>query len=292
MNFNIKNDFKDIVKNILSTIYGISQDTLSDDYNTLVIQLSKFIRQRVILERKWNVEISSKINIPNNLKAGFESLVNALEEGKGILRYTTTRIDYIEHDDMMLDCDGFYHFHLSNLPYANNPNFNERTDERAFVYCNTKTSTAYIVDIYKHGAEKNNIKDRIYKLWREFPEACKYSIHEGKLLATFDDKDVKELRKNQINTGIQLDANHFYMPCFGLTTAGTSSLDTFYLINTNRELETLNNLIINVFLPKMRNENITDIKIYNRGFSIFLKMLSHSKTKLDILLVDSICPIN
>ena len=125
MNFNIKNDFKDIVKNILSTIYGISQDTLSDDYNTLVIQLSKFIRQRVILERKWNVEISSKINIPNNLKAGFESLVNALEEGKGILRYTTTRIDYIEHDDMMLDCDGFYHFHLSNLPYANNPNFNE-----------------------------------------------------------------------------------------------------------------------------------------------------------------------
>ena len=80
MNFDIKSDFKDIVKNILSAIYATSKDELSDDYNTLVIRFSKFIRQRALLERKWTVKISSNINIPNNLKDGFESLVNALKE--------------------------------------------------------------------------------------------------------------------------------------------------------------------------------------------------------------------
>ena len=291
MNFDIKNDFKDIVKNILSTTYGIPQDKLSNNYNALVIKFSKFIRQRAILERKWTVKISSKINIPDNLGDGFNSLVNALEEGKDILRYTTTQIDNIEHDDMMLNCDGFYHFHLSNLPHPKNPNFNKRTDERAFVYCNTKNSTAYIVDIYKHGAENNDIKDRINKLWKEFPEACKYSIHEGILLAKFDDKDVIELRKNQINTGIQLDANHFYMPIFGLTTAGTSTLDTFFLMRINKTLDNIERIVQKEILPKMKDEKITDIKIYNINFTIYLRFLSNSKAKLDTVLINDICEL-
>ncbi len=291
MNFDIKSDFKDIVKNILSAIYATSKDELSDDYNTLVIRFSKFIRQRALLERKWTVKISSNINIPNNLKDGFESLVNALKEGVGILRYTTTQIDYIEHDDMMLDCDGFYHFHLSNLVHPKNPNFNRRTDERAFVYCDAKNSTAYIVDIYKHGAENNDIKDRIKKLWKEFPEACKYSVHEGKLLVNFDDKDVMELRKNQINAGIQLDENHYYMPPFGITTAATSTLDTFFLMQINKALDNIEQLVRKEILPNMKDENITDIKIYNTNFAICLKFLSDSKTKLDMVLFNDMCEL-
>lgn len=290
MNYDIKKDFKDILKNILSSAYGLSKADLTDNYDSLVITFSKYMRQCLFLNRKWDVKISPQIVVPAARQNGFNKLIEALKNGNDILRYTTTLTDNINHNDTMLDCDGFYHFHLSDNPHPKKLNFNERTYERAFVYCDKSSSTAYIVDIYKHGAEQNNIKDRLLKLWTQFPEACKYIVQEGKLINSYDDSAISELRKNQVNCGIQLDNTHFFMPgIYGLTTARTSVIDTMYLIQTNKELDILDKLVQTI-LSKMKGENITDINIYNKGYSIYLKMLSDDMVKLDVLIVDSICP--
>lgn len=257
---NLRKDYATVINNILQNVYNIPYKYLPCDYERSVIMFSKILRRRIYINRKWKVIQHPELTITPDLQKGFEALIHALEQGKDIEKFMTTTIYDPNFSDMMLDCEEIYHFHLSSLPHKTNPMFNERTNERAFVYMDLNNSMAYIIDIYKHGAEQNLIQDRIKKLWEHYPEACKANVQEGKLTVQITDKNGSELRGIGINPIFQLDENHIFVPNGGVSTDGTAVKDSLYLVQTNRLLYKLESIIKDYLLQFDRN-NIDDFDI-------------------------------
>lgn len=228
----LQQDYKKIVDDVLKTEFAVPSSKISNDYDNTIILFSKLHRQQVFINRPWKVVKHPDVAIPTNLQSGYGALLKALETGIDITKFMTTHIDDAEFDDVMLDCDGVYHFHLGEKPHPTKPTFNERTDERVFAYLDIYGNSAYVIDLYKHGAERNLIKDRIKKLWKQYPNAIKRNVQEGVLDVDYSDEDIYKMRKAQINAGIQLDKNHFFISEKGLTLAGTAIEDTMYLTKT------------------------------------------------------------
>lgn len=285
INIDLKKDYKFIIESLLIGEFNITSNYIPAEYDKTIILFSKIFRQQAYLMNAWDIIEHPDLNIPPLLQKGYESLKQALKTGnRDILKYLTTLINNADHSDQMLDCDCIYHFHLSSEPHQANPRFNKRTDERAFVYFDKNENKAYIIDIYKHGAEKKQVRDRIIKLWQKYPKACINNVKKGKLLTQFNDEEITSLRQNQINGFIQLDEEHFFIPSGGVTLAGTSMEDTFYLIQTNKNLTNLEKKIKIDIIPNFKCNGTIKVKIYNKKFDVYLKISINGIIKLDTII--------
>ena len=228
---NLKNSIKSAIDNLLLEEFDIDRSNIPVEFDKTILLFYKSFRQKMLPIRRWTVIKHPDVTIPADLNAGFNSLVKALETGSDdISRYMTTRIAKAGHVDLMLDCDEIYHFHLSDKDHPKNEKFNARTDKRAFVYFDYTKDKAYVIDIYRHGAEKNFIKDRLIKLWKQYPEACARNVQEGQLESDYSDGEHAKLRAHGINSLIQLDETHFFITS-GVSADGITAIDDVFYHN-------------------------------------------------------------
>ncbi|MCZ4065665.1 hypothetical protein NB636_02100 [Oxalobacter aliiformigenes] len=213
---NFESDIKKVVLNELS-INGFDVSELEDD--RVLISYLEF-RKRQFKLNKRIVYQSKSFNCPNNRLVGWKKLKSHIENGDDIRHYQSKRSDDIEFKDSMLNEWGGYHFHLGEN--VEHDKWIERTNELVFAILTD--NEFYAINVFKHGgwADKE-IVEIIHDNWPHLIEP--YKVRHGKISYSPVGNDRLVLRKNNINSAIELDDGTIYFPMGGGSTLSGDSIN-------------------------------------------------------------------
>ncbi len=168
----------------------------------------------------------------NNFKTVIEDIKNKAQDGQGLTQYLSKGIvKNLKEPDRLLNDWGIIHMHLSNDIQADG--FCKRTNELLFVYRNFLNSTdMYFLDIFEHGRwNEKEIVEIIHKNW---PESIRYfKIDCLEICHNPTNNEIKDLRKSNINSAIELSDGTAYMAIGGgMTMTGTNMWSMMDQINS------------------------------------------------------------
>ncbi|SUT94494.1 hypothetical protein [Actinobacillus lignieresii] len=168
------------------------------------------------------ISISKSFSISENNKAGFQLLVNKLEQGKDVNSHLSKLTGNAEHIDYLLDGYGIKHFHLGIFE---KDNFMERTGELALAF--VTQDEIFFITSKEHGDETWYGKDVLEIIHQERPDLIEHAKVKGvcgiepKITSV---EDIKLFRKNNISIALELDDGTVYFQNdLGTSLAGYSS---------------------------------------------------------------------
>lgn len=170
-----------------------------------------------------------------NLQNALAKLEDKLMKGVDIKPHLSTKIlDLDYYDDMLIDW-GIFHLHLGIKQHPKFPEFVDRTKFVLFVI--PHKNTLYFINCMNHSDWTK--KENIEILHRNWPEIIKFFKVEDAIDVEYDatEKDIKTLRKCNINPIIKLNDGSVYFPTgLGKVMSGNSLFTTRKLIKLNRNI--------------------------------------------------------
>ncbi|CAH6975042.1 conserved hypothetical protein [Vibrio chagasii] len=176
------------------------------------------------------VFLSKGLECPNDLKAGFDSLVTALTSGRNVNAYLSSNLKRASYNDGFLNDFGLHHFHLGTgiCSKGKSKGFVNRTGPILIAYITEQS--AYLVGIYEHGRNGSqylwtdqNVIEVIHNQWPEALSSFKVNgISPSKTNIT--PKQRKALRSKSCNSLIEMRDGTIYSPIGGgITGASTNT---------------------------------------------------------------------
>lgn len=223
---NLKEDFLNLLKSEMD-YFGIRYDK----FKSIEYQYLEYSRKRKIPKVK-KVHNTPKLFAFYNYRHEINEIINALENNKDLtarLSKSSKNATENRRDDM-LNIFNIYHFHLGNKIDEKDSSFVERTGDLLFVYF--YENEAYILGIFPHPKQwlSNNWFQIFYNNW---PHLCsKLKLNRVKTNENLTNEEIIKLRKNYINTTININGETYIPLGFGITTSGARINDTT-LIDTN-----------------------------------------------------------
>lgn len=198
---NFVSDWQDImISDMTAEGLKFSNTTPKD---LLVIRYFTYLRKKggqTLLPRR--VHKSKEFTCPPELEAGFNKLVEALQNGEDISPYLSKKVDDISSIDGMFNDWGVLHLHLGDKPDPKDTRFIERTGPLLFLYL--KSEDAYLINVYEHGNwTDRSILQIVHDNW---PELIKPYVLNGvlRLGQLYTEKQHAALRNSGITVPIEL----------------------------------------------------------------------------------------
>ena len=216
---NLTDKFLELIKNEL-TIFGM-QDFSGFD-NTQIIAMNMNLKSKMINNKVYEIfespQVIEKINnLNNNYLLAFDEIKTKLQNGEDVNPFLSKQAVKPKFNDYLLLDWGIHHFHLNKSNSGNY--FNDRSDY--LLIARIKDDKVYFIDIEHHDNSEVFVKQEYLKIildnWSDILKPYEFT---GKLSYSPSNDEIKKLRKNQINSSIQIK-DKFYMPMGGgITTSG------------------------------------------------------------------------
>ncbi len=198
---------------------------------------------------KHEVFVSQEL-LKNKEYQKFKNVINQIIEkaktGNNLNVYLSKSIkNNITKPDKMLNDWGIIHLHLGDKQKNGYVN---RTNELLFIYRDNQDKTKlYILDIFSHGdwSMKKTI-EILRNNWKNVIE--KYRIKETTdVHPKLDDDGHKQIRDFNANAPIVIENDSYLTIGGGFNLIGTNMLSTFFMIRKMKELNNIENQLINVY---------------------------------------------
>lgn len=224
MEIEMKNDFK----NVLSVYYH----NITKKIDTK--------KRKVFISRELQSKIDNKL-IGQEYLLAIDKFKSKFESGLDINGNLSKQIYNGRYYDKLLICWQIHHLHLNTIEAQNKDEMsNNRSD--MLLFCRVNRDSVYFIDAESHN-KKNvfsmfNLLEIISNNWIGLID--KYEIKDiipGTMQPLIkDDETLHELWKSNINTGYKINNKYYNFADKGLTTAGTSSIDTINTLKINRKI--------------------------------------------------------
>lgn len=282
-------DYDDFIKNELANHgYSIANNLSSDEIRTEYLNLLK----RLLPEKHRKVFVSKELICPTELQSGFENLKRKIENGENLKPYLSKLIDDLNFNDPLLNEWGIYHFHLGINPDNKNPVFIERTGP--VLATRIVDDTVYFIDIINHGKWAKQEMVRI--IYRNWPDSISKYRFEGDFSYSPTDDDVNILRKNGINSLVEVEKGIFYgLIGGGITSVNTSAEVTLKLIRIKKKLKSYEKYVtenlheLGNFLSEKSGRKLTKL-IFKLRFedNKFLLFEQNSNIQIELIIKNGI----
>lgn len=187
-----------------------------------------FLLQSKVLSKKCRkIEKAKEFFCSDGMQSQIDGFEKAVRTGQDLIRYMSRKVLDVDFEDTMFSDWRFLHFHLSD-PYRLNPadtRFLERSEYLLIAYVDyLDDSTVYFLQIVPHNKDAWTNDNLIRILADNWPIMMKKYVVEGALTATIKSKDRRLLRKNNINSAVDLgDGRVVIGPGLGVTGIGAST---------------------------------------------------------------------
>ena len=202
-------DYVDILRTRISSEgFQIDHSMSDSDFCHLYFNYQK----RKIQMRPRTIQISKEFQCPPELQAGLASIKRKILQGEDLTPHLPLEICDLDYNDLLLNDWGIHHLHLGIQPHPTRPKFVERTGPVLFV--KFENDTAYFLTVMEHGRGhspwfKQELVKIIHKNWPEIISQYRLNI---KSTSTFSDKEIRQSRRNRINTILTMDDGTTYIP--------------------------------------------------------------------------------
>ncbi|BDM64586.1 hypothetical protein NFHSH190041_20380 [Shewanella sp. NFH-SH190041] len=202
----------------------------SKNDNLSVFRQYMNLLNREIPPKPRTVFLSRELNCPNDLVPGFNSLVDALTNGKNVNPYLSSNLKLTSYSDGFLNDFGLHHFHLGTeiCSKGKSKGFINRTGPVLIAYITEQS--AYLIGIYEHGRKGAKYlwvdKTVIEIIHNQWPEAIAHFKINGISLSQYPitPEQRKALRNKSCNSFIEMSDGTIYAPIGGgVTAAGTNT---------------------------------------------------------------------
>lgn len=213
----------------------------SEDYLFLFVEVAN----RFVPAIKWNVHESSEIltKISNGALFGdnldaYQYIKGNLSRGIDINCHLSKSVFELDRKDGLKNDWNIKHIHLSKTEALTRFEMHNNRSSKILLAGFFK-SDAYLIDVidHPHGsqfANRDYLKTIVDNGWADYFDIdC---ISNSRLTTQFTDEEVYKLRNNQISAGAFEKDSCVYVPCNGITGAGTNSGDS---------------TLVNLFLQKL-----------------------------------------
>ncbi|WP_322093943.1 hypothetical protein [Paraburkholderia bannensis] len=189
--------------------------------------------RRVLMARGFSV--------PEQHKAGFESLERSIKSGMELRPWLSTSVASLTKRDALLDDWGIHHFHLGAAPRKPGDVFVARTDEVAFSV--VRADAVYFLLAARHNRRaaplvwtQPELIEIIHQNWPDLIGTTKLSPR-GRVLTAADHA---QFREHPVNAGVTTtDGTVYYPPGGGMMSNKDAATDYVYQMQLLRTLEDL-----------------------------------------------------
>lgn len=209
-------DFEAILRDELRN-HGYDPDAITDQ--TLLIAAYGSLCARRVVSKPRTVHINNDIAVPENMKEGFDSLMDKFRNGADVNPHLSRFSAKTDSNDMLFYDWNISHFHLGTS--IESDGFIKRTGPLA--YAVVKENDVYIIDVLEHGNwSEISLISIIDSQW---PELIAGSRVQGTFEMVPTSDDIRDFRNAHVNVGITLPNGHSYISIGGgFTTSGHSAL--------------------------------------------------------------------
>ncbi len=245
-----------------------------DDLNTIATKFL-MLKARLIPASRRIVEIANDLQVPEDLKKGFEAFRRQAESGNALYPYQSKKIDDEAFIDSMFVEWGIQHFHLGES--LESDGFVSRTDPLLFAL--VTNSHVYCIGFWSHGEwADTEIVGKIHDNWPEtIAKFRATSVVE--LACTPSSADLKTLRRNGVSAFFEPRPGVIYGPIAGgQTTTGHSAramMHAVKLLKSAREAERQAVAYLEANAPPSSAKILATGHLINRGQSTYIEVLTN-----------------
>ena len=207
-----KADWITYLKNELQSIFYPIQKINDEDIPLCYFNLSR----RLVNPTPRLVLKSKEFTCPQNLITGLSRLEDKIIHGEILWPHLSRSLNQPSFNDGMLNHWGIHHLHLGCS--VDKDGFIERSDQLLFIRFDE--TTAYLIDIRKHGAWTE--QEFLCILHRNWPESLAAFKVKGLTGERLSDKDIEALRKNNGNVIYDIDGTPYLGMGGGVVASGTA----------------------------------------------------------------------
>jgi len=228
---NLGLDTKDIKKRL-------DTKALKEAYEKHLIYTYSALRERIIPIKPRKISYVKDFNRIPEYEDGLVFLEKKILSGENLLPHMSRQIFDTSSKDGLLYDFGIQHLHLGLKPDPKHLKLIEGREK--VLYCVVDDENVYFLVIDNHGHWGDIELVRLIK--NNFPHLIKpFELNIHSLSAHLTEEERIKLRKNGINTPIEVDGKCYMSPGWGVNTAGTSTnavikMDRYYQYYRNVEM--------------------------------------------------------
>jgi len=193
--------------------------------------------------RKWIVCRSNYLknqNLNSEISAGLEKLVSAAEVGEDLRPWLHDAI-FADKQDALINDWGVQHYHLG-VEFEivkNGRRRTRRTGDVLFATHREDTGYLYLIGIFDHKSFSN--KQLLEIVNADWPDLVGHAKIENLIDISHSPtrSEIHQLRKNQVNSAVEIDGAFFVGPGGGYTTSGHSTKAVMKALGVRRLLRSL-----------------------------------------------------
>lgn len=201
------------------------------------------LRERVPGIRKWIVCKSNYLrnqSLNANISAGLEKLVSAAETGEDLRPWLHDAI-FADKQDALINDWGIQHYHLG-VEFETGKNGRrrvQRTGDVLFATHREDTGHLYLIGIFDHKSFSD--KQLLEIVNASWPDLLGHAKIENLIDISHSptSSEIHQLRKNQINSAVEVDGAFFVGPGGGYTLSGHSTKAVMKALGVTRLLRSL-----------------------------------------------------
>ena len=208
---------KDLTKIITDQFNeGDIRYTNTDDVHELLREYlntcSKLIRpipRKVFISKELKLELKSK-QLPEEINPIFDEIKTEFEKGCNVNPHLSKRLLNSDFDDLLLHAFKMHHLHLTNKKETAS-DFFERANSipsNSLLFCIVAEDDVHFIDILRHNEDNMWVNRRLLEIiknnWPDLLEPGKVHGIEG---AGYSDEEIWQLRKDGINSPIEIDGS-------------------------------------------------------------------------------------
>lgn len=240
MNHDLENLLLEKVNALIGEIAG-SSGTHTDLFQALVQCIN--LRDRVPSVRRWIVHRSNFLqnqSVGTNISAGLKKFVSAAESGEDLRPWLHDAIFDLRQDALMNDW-GIQHYHLG-VEFEIGKNGRRRvrrTGNVLFAAHREDTGHLYLIGIFDHQSFSD--KQLLEIVNADWPDLVGHAKIENliDISPSPTSSEIHRLRKNQVNSAVEIDGTFFVGPGGGYTTSGHSTKAVMKALGVTRLLRLL-----------------------------------------------------
>lgn len=233
----LENQLLEKANDLIGQIAG-SQGGHADLVQALIQLIN--LRDRVPSTQKWGVFKSNYLKqqiLDASISLGLEKLVSAAEDGDDLRPWLHDAI-FIDKQDALMNDWGIQHYHLglSLESRASGRNKISRTGDLLYAMHKEHTAKLYMIGVFDHGSFSE--KQLLEIVNADWPDLLGHAKIENLIDISHSPSspEIHQLRKNQINSAVEIDGEFFMGPGGGYTMSGHSTTAVMKALGIKRML--------------------------------------------------------
>lgn len=264
----------------------LETEMLKKAYEKHLIYTYSNLRERTIPIKPRKILYVNGFERVPEYEEGLVFLENKILSGLDLLPHMSRQIFDTSSKDGLLYDFGIQHLHLGLKPAPKHSQLIE--GRKKVLYCIVDDENVYFLVIDNHGRWGDIELIRLIK--NNFPHLIKpFEMNVQKLSNHFTEEERIKLRKNGINTPIEVDGKCYMSPGWGINTAGTSTNAVFkmncyyhHYINVEKNFKQFMNNNIELLRDILKGKNKLKLIAQNISPIILLDKYNDVKIYLEL----------